>query len=264
MNRRNQSILDRFNKYAHPKTAALVRSAEHCLTIAEQFANQRARLDADNHLTAAGRSAKLTDSLTKQFARDMRDARAPIEAAAKDVERLRGNIKPTAVDRTDVVAAMERAEIRAFIRGLPSGDKIAALLKQADPKILDAVLDAPAALSGVPEEHYARAKTAREEQLHGPQLREIDALKAVVDEANAAATIARADLAAVVEMDQASFDKLVMPIEKKAAAPWLLKQGDRVVVVVPGATTYQDADTDQLREGKFYADMQAYQQDRAA
>jgi len=35
-------------------------------------------------------------------------------------------------------------------------------------------------------------------------------------------------------------------------------------VVVPGATTYQDATEDQLRDGKFYADMQEYKADRAA
>jgi hypothetical protein len=34
------------------------------------------------------------------------------------------------------------------------------------------VLDAPATLSGVPEQHYAAAKGAREEQLFGPQLKE--------------------------------------------------------------------------------------------
>ena len=263
--KRNANILDRIDRYAtHPSTAALRKAAENCFTIAENFAKHRDFLERDGFFTPEGKRAKLTEALTKQFARDMRDARAPIEAAAKEIERLRGNIKPVAVDRTDVVAAMERAEIRAFIRSLPSAEKIATLLNQPDPKILDAVLDAPAALSGVPEQHYAAAKEAREEQLFGPQLKEIEALQAVVDEANAAATIARTDLATVVEMDQAAFDRLVVPIEKKTAAPWLLKQGDRVVVVEPGAATYQDATPDQLRDGKFYADMQAYQQDRAA
>ncbi len=149
------------------------------------------------------------------------------------------------------------------IRGMTSQEQIAALVK-GDPEILDAVLDATPLASGVPEQHYVAAKTAREEQLFGAQLAEIDALQAVVDEANAAATIARTDLATVVEMDKASFDKIMLPIENKAAAPWLLKQGDRVVVVVPGATTYQDATETDLREGKYYTNMQAYQQDRAA
>jgi hypothetical protein len=98
------------------------------------------------------------------------------------------------------------------------------------------------------------------------QLKEIDALQAVVDEANAAATIARTDLATVVEMDPASFDRLVVPIEKRQTAdtPWLLKQGERTVVVVPGETTYKEADENQLRDGVYYPDMQAYQRGRAA
>jgi hypothetical protein len=266
MNLRNQSILARFGRYEHPKTADLTKAAENCLTIAEQFANQRELLERDGYLTPQGKRARLTEALTKQFARDMRDARAPIEAAAKDIERLRGNIKPVAVDHTDIVAAMARAEMRAYIRGLSSKDQIEALLKRSDPRILDAVLDpnVAAEVSGVPEQHFAAAKAAREQILFGDQLREIEALQAVVDEANAAATIARTDLAAVVEMDQSSFDALVTPIEKKSAAPWLLRQGDRTVVVVPGETTYRDATEDQLREGKFYAGMQEYQQDRAA
>jgi hypothetical protein len=265
MNRRNQSILNRFDRHAeNPATARLAAAAAECLTISEKFANQRELLERDGYLTPEGKRAKLAEALTKQFARDMRDARVPIEAAAQEVTRLRGEIKPVQVDRTDVVAAMERQEIRAFIRGLSSQDKIAALLKQADPKILDAVLDAPAALSGVPEQQYAAAKAAREQQLFSPQLQEAAALQAVVDEANAAARVARNDLATVVEMDQTSFDKIVLPIENKKAAPWLLKQGEKVVVVVPGATTYQEATEDQMREGKFYADMPEYQRDRAA
>jgi hypothetical protein len=267
--KRNAGILDRIDRHAaHPSTAALRRAAENCFTIAENFAKHRDFLERDGFFTPEGKRAKLTEALTKQFARDMRDARQPIEAAAKDIERLRGEIKPVPVDRTDVVAAMERAEIRAFIRGLSDKDRIAALLQQPDPKVLDAVLDAPAALSGVPEQHYAAAKAAREEQLFGAQLAEIDALQAVVDEANAAATIARTDLATVVGMDHASFDQIMLPIENKTAAPWLVRNGETVLRVDPtkrGTAEFQlPASIEEIREGKFYENEAAYQQDRAA
>src|SRR6266481_4377901 len=122
---RNANILDRIDRYAvHPSTAALRKAAENCFTIAENFAKHRDFLERDGFFTPEGKRAKLTEALTKTFARDLRDARKPIQDAAKDIERLRGNIKPVQVDRTDVVAAMERAEIRAFIRSLPSGEKI--------------------------------------------------------------------------------------------------------------------------------------------
>jgi hypothetical protein len=267
--KRNANILDRIDRHAaHPSTAALRKAAEACFTIAEKFAKHRDSLERDGFLTPAGKRAKLTEALTKQFARDMRDARAPIEAAAKDIELLRGNIKPVQVDRTDVVAAMERAEIRAFIRSLPSADKIAALLNHADPKILDAVLDAPAALSGVPEQHYAAAKEAREEQLFGPQLKEIEALQAVVDEASAAATIARGDLRSVTALDEREFESLVGPIENKKAAPWLVKRGDRIIRVRPERVGTGElnmpATEDEIRDGKFYANEAEYLADRAA
>ena len=56
------------------------------------------------------------------------------------------------------------------------------------------MLDAPAFLSGVSAEHYALAKTTRDERVHATQFREIRALQDVIDEANAAAAVARADL----------------------------------------------------------------------
>jgi hypothetical protein len=88
--------------------------------------------------------------------------------------------------------------------------------KKPDPKVVEAVLDAPAFLSGVIEEHYNLAKTAREEELHGPQLRAIEALQSIVEDADVAATIARTDLASVSEMDRAAFDQLV-PIRESLA-----------------------------------------------
>jgi len=70
----------------------------------------------------------------------------------------------------------------------------ALLAPQPDPQILDAVLDAPAALSGVSAEHYALAKAAREKQLHGAKLDAAEALEAVVSEAAACTAVACNDL----------------------------------------------------------------------
>jgi hypothetical protein len=151
-----------------------------------------------------------------------------------------------------------------MLQACPMAQKRACCSWRADPRILDAVLSMPRQVSGVPEEIYTKAKTAREEQLHGPLLREIEAAENVLSEARAVSAVARSGLMNTVELTQREFDKLMLPIENKVAAPWLLKQGDKVLVVVPGETTYREASPDQLREGKFYTDMQAYQQDRAA
>ncbi len=61
-------------------------------------------------------------------------------------------------------------------------------------------------MSGVPQKDYETAKSARDaelnEQLNGPKLREIAALQAVVDEADAAAGIAQNDLTSLAEFDE--------------------------------------------------------------
>ena len=37
-------------------------------------------------------------------------------------------------------------------------------------------------------------------------------------------------------MEWDAFEKFVKPVENRQAAPWLLRQGDKIVVVEPGAT----------------------------
>lgn len=202
---RNASLLSRFDRHAkHPATAELRRAAETCLAISLNFANKRDDLVRDDlargiSRTADGRRAQLKEAQAGVEQR-MRDARGPIDSAMKGVERLRGQIKPPQIDRTDAVGEMRRAELRAFVRSLPDHARMALMLTPTDPAVIDAVLDAPAMLSGVTAEHYETARLARDERLHGPALREIEPLQDVVDEANAAAGVAQNDLASLAQM----------------------------------------------------------------
>jgi hypothetical protein len=195
---RNATILSRLDRHAkHPAAAELKKAALNCFAIAQKFSDQRDELLQDGRYSAAGKQAQLAELRATQE-RLMADARAPIDSAMKGIDRLRGQIKPAPVDRTDAVAEMRRAEIRTYMRGLTDLARKGKLLSpQPDPSILDSVLDMPCELSGVTAEDYALAREAREEQLHGPKLREIEALQAVVGEADAAASIARADLASM-------------------------------------------------------------------
>jgi hypothetical protein len=249
---RNQNILARIDRHEHPDTAKLRAAAQRCLDVSERFSHKRAEVDQDTFLTRDGKRAHLIDALRKDYGRDLRDARGPLDVFAKNIAAVRDAIKPVMIDRTDVVAAMERQELRAFIRGLPHAEKTALLLENPDARFLDAVLDAPAALSGVPPEIYGRAKQAREEQIHGPVLRELEAMESLLADAQNAATIARNDLMGMIEMDERSFDRIMLPIENKQHAPWLKREGESVVVIVPGESTALPATADQLRDGVYY------------
>lgn len=199
---RNASILSRLDRHAaHAATAGLRKAAENCFAISQRFADDATEIAQDRRYSAEGKRAKLAEARAQKDAL-MRDARGPIDTAQKGVEALRAQIKPVVVDQSPV-AEMRRAELRTYMRNLPDDPKrMAALLGafdgrtriEPDSKIVEAVLDAPAFLSGVSAEHYALAKTTRDERVHATQFREIRALQDVIDEANAAAAVARADL----------------------------------------------------------------------
>ena len=256
---RNKSILERVDRHAeHPSANALRKAAENCLAVSERFARERDLIAQNGHLTQEGVRAQLTEALRRTYDRDLRDARKPFDAAAAKLKSMREQVKPAQVDRTDVVAALERQEIRAFVRGLNVQERTKLLTPGSDPRVLDAVLDAPAALSGVPEPYFAQVKAWREEQLHGPLLKEIADLDSLLSESQNAAVIARGDLMNTMQIDQRGFDRIMLPIENKADAPWLKKEGDAVVVVVPGQATYQPATADEMRDGVFFESAEAF------
>jgi hypothetical protein len=85
------------------------------------------------------------------------------------------------------------------------------------------------------------AKKERLESLFAPELAEIAELERTVAEAKAIVDVARVDLQSRPGMEWDAFEKFVKPVENRQAAPWLLRQGDKIVVVEPGATTYLEA-----------------------
>jgi hypothetical protein len=202
---RNSFVLAGLDRHTtHPATAALRKAAEQCLAISQNFANQRDELERDGRLTLAGKREKLKEAYAGAEPR-MRDARGPIDSAAKNLERLRGELKPVPVKQPDPVTEMRNAEIRAYLRSMPSSlDRSAVIL--SNPTMRDAALDQPAELSGVPQKDYEAAKLARDQQLseelNGPKLRQIAELEAIIDEADAAAGIAQNDLLSLAEIDE--------------------------------------------------------------
>ena len=197
---RNASILSRLDRHAaHAATAGLRKAAENCFAISQRFADDATEIAQDRRYSAEGKRAKLAEARAQKDAL-MRDARGPIDTAQKGVEALRAQIKPVVVDQSPV-AEMRRAELRTYMRNLPDDPKrMAALLGafdgrtriEPDSKIVEAVLDAPAFLS------CSAALRARQDDARRAGARYAisrdRALQDVIDEANAAAAVARADL----------------------------------------------------------------------
>jgi len=112
------------------------------------------RLAGNRDFTQEGRRNRLRET----FARDVVPALVAGQAALRAAENERTQIRERAeaamvTDRTDVVGAMLRSEIRTWLRGLEPGKRSAMLALPDDlsPDVALAIVEAPPELSGVPQ-----------------------------------------------------------------------------------------------------------------
>jgi hypothetical protein len=264
MNLRNDQLVERLK--AHPMRASLAK----CLDIAEAFSDDCQHVARNRDLSEVGRANAMKTNLQRAV-RDLRDARKPVDDLRKTLEGKRAAVKAPAFDRTDLVGALNRQELRAAMRGMDTVQRAA--LITTEPAFADALLEQPPVLSGLtPNEGFLvqAAQDARLKTLFGPQLAEIAELENTLNEAAGIAAVARNDLQTKAGMPQLEFDAFATPIEQKLRAPWLVKSagatGETVMVVdvVEGVASYRPATTDEARDGKYYANEAEYSAERAA
>jgi hypothetical protein len=169
-------------------------------------------------------------------------------------------VRPLA-DANNVVAEMRRRELRDAVAAMSDDERIAYVLNVNDNEIVAALLDQPAVVTSIPEEIFAKVEAAYVERMFGKELQEIKAFEAIIAEAEAAASVARDEMQRTIGLECKQFDEIVVPIETKARAPWLLKEATsgKVLVVRPGESTYPVATEDELRDGVFYANAEEYE-----
>ncbi len=149
--------------------------------------------------------------MLKDFARASR----PVRVALNHAKSQREGLQPTKTDKTDIVAAMQRAELRAFMRTLPVGQRIATAM--ADSMMTEAVLDGSSpALSGLDERQVGELKDGYLQQKFGSRLAEISSLEEVFTEVNNAAYLVRKSLQEASGLPPISFEKVMGPLEVEA------------------------------------------------
>ena len=257
-------FLSRVNASSHPQAAAMRRVVEDALAVASQFAARRAELDADPKLTSLGRKETLKQELVRRHARDLRDARAPITVAKARLEMLRNAVQAKPSEPDSVSAALLATEIRSAVFAMAPLERAALVTNErTDPRIIEAVLTAPALLSGVDANTMAQIEATYAQARFGSEMAEIEELSELIGNAEATVTVAREDLRSALDMDTRSFDQLVAPIEQRKGGPWLQRStgpdGREVIVVVPvEGGPDRPATDDEIRDGQFYRDFREY------
>jgi hypothetical protein len=108
----------------------------------------------------------------------------------------------------------------------------------------------------LPEEQFLvdAARQQRLAGLFGSEIAEIAELKGTIEEANAIADLAQVDLKLHSEMDDRTFTEFMK--QTTQAAPWLIKDGYRIVRVRPEmrgtAQLHQPATPEEIRDGVFF------------
>jgi hypothetical protein len=225
----------------------------------EGFAGHKIALTSDRRMTELGRRQALQDALTQNHGKAWARAKAPIAKARREIEKRRAALVVKPMDPADLVGAVLRQEIRAWIRSLDVGVRQSVVLATKDRRILEAALSAPPELSGITDPKAAAEIEERFIEIVYPrELAAIAADDAVVAEAEAACGVSYNEMRSTIDLHPHDFDELMRPIE--TIRPWITKDGLQVCEPLPnGKASYRKATEADLAFGVQYENLAAWQ-----
>jgi hypothetical protein len=165
----------------------------------EDITAQRERLSADANLTAAGKKAALRSFVEQQMLKGLKEAETGLAKAAADVAAKRAAIGAPSIDRSDIAGALLRQEIRSVLRQQPAGAALALVAGSKDPRVLDAVLEAPAELSGLSAGELAVVEDRLVAARHPEEFAQIEEDEEAIALARSALDLAKMEIAAATD-----------------------------------------------------------------
>ena len=136
--------------------AALAESYRALLAMPEASATRASEFASDQNLTPVGRKAALRSWAQSGPIEALRKARAALTAGDRAIAETRAKMNTALVDKGDFAGAVLRSDIRKWVNAMPPAQRSAMLATgEYDPQIAAAILEAPAALSGVSEKQHS-------------------------------------------------------------------------------------------------------------
>jgi hypothetical protein len=221
---------------AHPDAAKIRASIEAALGTAEEFGRRKNTLRQSGKYTDAGLKDALRTEVQKTYAARLNNARRPVAVLKKRLDALKAEIKPRQPDPQNIVAELQRQEMRAFLADLPDFAARMQLVLQ-NPQFAEAAIQAPPELSGIDPRNFKLVLDKHLEELHGEKMKEIEALDELVTAGEAALQMAQHDMGKDFG-DEREFGKLMAATRFK---PWLKKYTENGQGVVRTFTWDPDA-----------------------
>jgi hypothetical protein len=251
MNHKAQILIQRLP--AGPHSESLRTAITGALDTADAFAARREELKRSGKLTDAGLREQLTADLEKQFAPKLNQARRPVRALRQRLDTLKAEIRPKQPDPSNIVAELQRQELRSYLLDLEKpADRVK--LAMSDARFAEAALGGPLPLSGLPETVYNELLNAHLQAEHGDKLAEAEAIAEALEAGEAALQMAEADMRRAYG-DPRGFDTVVASVR---AVPWLRRSGDQVLCVRPDQGVARPATAEDLVDGRYFEDFTEY------
>jgi hypothetical protein len=167
---------------------------------------------ANEELSARGRAKRVRVAGAEVDESLGRESKALAVAEALHAEKRARITAAPAIAAGDVVNALKDMEFRGYLRSLAAGDR-SKLLSGADvvPEIIDAVLRAPAALSGVGTEVWSRLEQKARVAKHGREIQRLDAEAVALGALREAIDLVREDVKRAVEAAEREATALERP-----------------------------------------------------
>jgi hypothetical protein len=189
---------------------------------------RKAEIAANPELTDIGRQKQIKEAIFRDTVPAMHRGRIELAKARQEVEKRRAALAPPKADPADAAAAVRRQEIRTYLRGLDDKAREAFVRKsKADAEITMAIIEQPAALSGVRDTLRDLILNEAMESKYAPQIAELHLIEEAIEVAASAIEGGRSEAhaeAAAIDpalRDPDRFNALAAGIEAKTPAVWL-------------------------------------------
>jgi hypothetical protein len=242
----------------------------NALAAVDRFSEHKVAAMKSGRFTSEGLKDEVTTFGLTQLVPKFHQGRQVIAAAKRELAGLRDKVKLSPPDKTDVVAAMRRQEMRSYLRGLPSDERnrVLARADALDPETALAIVEMPAMYSGVMDVDREQLVNRALEAQHGEDVPRIQELESAIATAESVVEAGREEIAHEVGLfDPVKFNELAAPFEKGKIGPWLKTFREdgvervRVFKMIgsgPGDGRWLEPSQQELSEGEYYADHDAY------
>jgi hypothetical protein len=192
----------------------------------------------------------------------LKRGRNAIASAKQEAATLREKTKLRDPDTSDPwkVGLMLRAVDRFSAMTQKQRDQITRNPDEIDPVTAEALVTAPASLTGISKMHRQQLIDRALQAQHGDEIAELRELERAIEAAESAVEAGREEIRLEAGVfDPHKFDQLAAPVEQKVSAPWLRKRNDKINVVDLERREERPATPAEIETGVYAEDFDAYQ-----